>query len=72
MKGENIYPKIQSCIQYLNNLFLRPLILLLKIEVRQVYEFKASLLLLANLNYLLIWIHNLKLSQYNKQKCILI
>ena len=43
--------------------------LLLKIGVRQVYEI---ILLLANLNYLVIWRDNLKLSQYPKQECILV
>ena len=43
--------------------------LLLKIGVRQVYEI---ILLLANLNYLVIWRDNLKLSQYSKQECILV
>ena len=43
--------------------------LLFKLGIRQVYEI---ILLLANLNYLVIWRDNLKLSQYPKQKCIFV
>ena len=65
----NKFTLLQSCIQYLNDIYLRLLMLLLKTGVRQVYEI---ILLLTKLNYLVIWRDNLKLSLYPKQKCTFI
>ena len=58
MKGKNIF-LLKFNHHYLNNIFLKLLMLLLKRGVSQVYE---VILLLANLNYLVIWRDNLKLS----------